>query len=132
VITEALISLGAGRGQDVFIQVASRASSEVDANYFQQVAQLIEKYNQSEHPVQKIMRSGRTVSFQDSEGNWVFPVPFDYCLWTEPVRERASTLFAGRASDQKLLIYTTGGLSDQAKENCRNLKIDLVDQISLQ
>jgi hypothetical protein len=132
VITDALVSLGPDHGQDVFLKVASQAASEVDANYFQQVAQLIEKYNQSEHSVQKIMRSGRTVSFEDSEGTWVFPVPFDYCLWTQDVHERATKIFNQRKPDQAVLVYSNGGLSDVARQSCQRDKVDVSARVSLE
>jgi len=131
-ITEALIALGPEHGQDVFLQVAARASSEVDANYFQQVAQLIEKYNQTVSPVQTIMRSGRTVSFYDAKGEWVLPVPFDYCLWTESVHERAQALLAKRTNHEPLILYTTGGLSDQARAACAQDQIRVMDHVSLE
>jgi hypothetical protein len=132
VIADALVSLGPDHGQDVFLAVASRATSEVDANYFQQVAQLIEKYNKSEHAVQKIMRSGKTVSFVDANGTWVFPVPFDYCLWTQSVHERAVRLFNQRQPQQAVLVYTTGGLSDGAQQGCQSDKVDVTSRVSIQ
>ena len=72
-ITEALYSLGPDHGQDAFLQAAARATNEVDANYFQQVAQLIAQYNKDESRVQQIVRTGRSVSFHDANGAWVLP-----------------------------------------------------------
>jgi len=118
VITEALVSLGPDCGQDVFLKVAQRASSEVDADYFQQAAQLIELYNQSRARVRHIIHSGNTVSFLDANGNWVFPVPFDYALWTENVHQRSQHAFAARASGQPILLYTTGQLSPATQAAC--------------
>jgi len=130
-IAVALVSLGPDHGQDVFLQVASNASSEVDANYFQGVAQLIQKYNQSENPVQKIMPTGKTVSFYDAKGNWVIPVPIDYCLWTSSVSQRANNIIAQRKTGQPLIIYTSGGLSDQARAACEKDKIKILERVSL-
>ena len=130
-ITEALISLGEGHGQETFLEVASRATSEVDANYFQAVAELIQKYNKDERPAGTIVRAGRTVAFQDAVGNWVFPVPFDYSLWTEAVHNRATKVLDGH-SGHHTIIYTTGGLSDKAAESCDNLKLKVMDHVSVE
>jgi len=131
-ITETLVSLGAGHGQDVFLEVASRASSEVDANYFQAVAELIQKYNQSVHPVGTIIQSGRTVSFHDANGTWVFPVPMDYGLWTEDIHQRVQRLLQGRTAEEAVVIYTNGGLSDMAKTKCQDQKLDITEHVSLE
>lgn len=132
VITEALASLGPDHGQDIFLKTAARAGSEVDANYFQEMAQLIEKYNQSENPVQTLLRSGNTVSFIDSKGTWVFPVPFDYALWTATVHERATRAFAARKPGEPLLFYTTGRLSEAAKAACERDGAHIQEGVSLQ
>ncbi len=131
-ITEALISLGSGHGQDVFLQVASRATNEVDANYFQSVAQLMEKYNQSVTPVRTILRTGRTVSFYDANGNWVAPIPFDYCMWTQSVAERAHTVFSKRKPGERLIVYSTGLLSDQARAACARDNVQVIEGVSLE
>jgi hypothetical protein len=131
-ITEALISLGAGHGQDAFIQATARATTEIDANYFQQVAQLIEKYNQSECRVQTIVSTGRSVSFHDTNGAWVFPVPYDYCLWTSSVSSRANALFAQRQPGQRLIVYSTGIASPTARAACDNNHVKLIERVSLE
>jgi hypothetical protein len=117
-ITDALVSLGSGHGQEVFLNVLTRAASEVDANYFQQVAELMEQYNRSISPAQKIIRTGRTIAFTDGKGNWVFPVSFDYCLWTKDVHERAQRGLEDRDPRRPVVLYTTGNFSDLAAAEC--------------
>lgn len=125
-ITDALVSLGPGHGQEVFLDVLTRASNEVDANYFQQTAELIEQYNRSVARVGKIQRTGRTVSFYDAKGDWVIPVPFDYCLWTQDVRDRARRALAGREPGRTLILYTTGNFSSLAAAQCARDNISVM------
>ena len=67
-----------------------------------------------------------TVAFYDARGNWVFPVPIDYCLWTRDVRDRAQRALKDRDPRRLLILYTTGNFSAVAIAQCERDKINIV------
>ncbi len=90
----------------------------------------MEQYNRSVARVGKIERAGRTVAFTDSKGNWVFPVPFDFALWTKDIQARVQRAMKDRDPRRPVIIYTTGNISNAvaaqcARDNVRVMKTSL-------
>ncbi|HSI83805.1 MAG: hypothetical protein ACAI35_20395 [Candidatus Methylacidiphilales bacterium] len=125
VITECLADVGGKAGPSAFINSAAGAWNEADAQFFTEVAELLSAYHSKNGGIVKINPSDRLISFIDKKGRLVFPVPFDYGIYTERISIRLQNLSQMVKPGQEVVLYTTGQISALLKEKLKDTKVKI-------
>jgi hypothetical protein len=126
IITDALATIGVDPTQ--FLEKASRALTEEDANYFQSLAQVLARYHKTKTPLSSIRLESGRVCAMDSKGTLVIPLSCDYAIWNERAAGRVeafSQLAQSRSEIKGLALWVDGKVSERAAQELTNRKIDL-------
>jgi hypothetical protein len=130
IITEALAAIGLD--PTPFLQAASRALTEEDANYFQRLAQILARYHKTKTLLSSIQLEHDRVCAMDSNGTLVVPLSCDYAIWNEHAAGRIE-LFAqipqSRSETKGLALWVDGKVSERAAQELRKQKIDLATDV---
>lgn len=108
IIVEALQSLGAAGGREVFIAGAANAVSIEMGFFYRRQAELIASFNRKVAPVRGFVQIGGAPMLETGKGT-VSILPVDYLIWTLPLEG----LVAG-AGGQRGQIWITGRASPMA------------------
>jgi hypothetical protein len=131
VLVESLSGLDLARNRRAFIEVAVTAKSEADARFYQRVAELMLRYNDSVARVDKIVAFEGVVSGYTSEGKLVAPLAADYAVWSKPTAALVESFATakpdhGEVNDRKLLL--SGTVSPKARSEIEARGIEVVDR----
>lgn len=130
IITDALDAIGLD--PTLFLQAASRALTEEDANYFQRLAQILARYHKTKTPLSSIQLEHDRVCAMDSSGTLVVPLSCDYAIWNESAAGRVelfTKLPQSRSEIKGLALWVDGKVSEHAAEEFRKRKIDLATDV---
>ena len=130
IITDALDAIGLDPTR--FLQAASRALTEEDANYFQRLAQILARYHKTKTPLSSIQLEHDRVCAMDSSGTLVVPLSCDYAIWNEHAAGRIELfhqLPQSRSEIKGLALWVDGKVSERAAEELRKGKIDLATDV---
>jgi len=126
IITDALAGIGVDPSR--FLEIANRALTEEDANYFQGLAQVLARYHKTKAKLRSIGLENERVCAMDSNGTLVIPLSCDYAIWSEnaAARVEAFTQLPQSQSEIKgLALWVDGKVSERAAAELKNRKIDL-------
>jgi hypothetical protein len=130
IMTDALATIGLD--PTLFLQAASRALTEEDADYFQRLAQILARYHKAKTPLSSIRLEHDRVCAMDSNGTLVVPLSCDYAIWNEHAADRIelfTQLPQSRPEIKGLALWVDGKLSERAAQELRNRKIDLAADV---
>jgi len=82
------------RGREAFLEVASLADDEVEANFFTNTAQLLRGYQTTVAPIGQIRMNRRVAAATSANGRLVLALPIDYVMWTPALDRRSQELVA--------------------------------------
>ena len=126
IVTDALATIGVD--PTPFLEVACRALTEQDANYFQRLAQILARYHKTKTTLSSIRIESQRVCAMDSNGTLVVPLSCDYAIWNEHAAGRVeafSQLTQSRNEIKGLALWVDGKVSDRAAQELKNRKIEL-------
>jgi len=119
VITAALADLKGARGRDVFLQAILSAKDEVGANFFMNMAQTLQGYNETVSPIEDIaLVNGLTVA-RAKNGRALIPFPLDRGVWSERGSRILSHLkqtYEATGFQGKFDFWVTGTVSPLARQ----------------
>jgi hypothetical protein len=130
IVTDALATIGLD--PTLFLQAASRALTEEDANYFQRLAQILARYHTAKTPLSALQLEHDRICAMDSNGTLVVPLSCDYAIWNEPAASRVelfTQLPQSRSEIKGLALWVDGKVSERAAQELKNRKIDLATDV---
>jgi len=130
IITDALAGIGVDPSR--FLEMANRALTEQDANYFQGLAQVLARYHKTKAKLTSIGLENERVCAMDANGTLVIPLSCDYAIWSEnaAARVEAFTQLPQSQSEIKgLALWVDGKVSERAAKELKNRKIDVATDV---
>jgi hypothetical protein len=130
IITDALATISVDPTQ--FLERATKALTEQDANYFQSLAQVLARYHKTKTPLSAIRSESGRVCAMDSSGILVVPLSCDYAIWSENAAGRVtdfSQLQQTRSEIKGLALWVDGKVSDRAAQELKNRNIDVATEV---
>jgi len=119
VIAAALADLKGARGRDVFLQAILSAQDEVGADFFMNMAQILQGYNETVSPIEDIaLVNGLTVARAKS-GRALIPFPLDRGVWSKRGSKIVSQLkqtYEANGFQGKFDFWVTGTVSPLARQ----------------
>ena len=119
-------------GKEQFIRLAIKATSELDAFTFQQFAELLAGFHQTQTPIAKILaHKGIPVGYtQDRE--LVMIIPADITRWspfTEKTFREFGSIMPTETPAQRKIFWTTGRTTEKTRKNLALLDIYIKDEV---
>jgi hypothetical protein len=130
IVVDALATVGVDPSR--FLEVANRALTEQDANYFQSLAQILARYHKTKAKLVSIALENERVSAMDANGTLVIPLSCDYAIWSENAAARVelfTQLPQSRSEIKGLALWVDGKVSERAAQELKNRKIDLATDV---
>jgi hypothetical protein len=103
-------------GLDAFLNVATEAQDETQANLYTAMAQLLRGYHQTVSPLTAIVGLNRITVAQTKGGQGFLPLPVDRLLWTDRVDRVSDQLKATNTGTGKVDLWLTGTVSPRARQ----------------
>ncbi len=132
VITAALADLKGARGREVFLQAILSAQDEVGANFFMNMAQTLQGYNETVSPIEDIaLVNGLTVARARS-GRALIPFPLDRGVWSERGSKIVSHLkqtYEATGFQGKFDFWVTGTVTPRARQGLAGLGIAVTENV---
>jgi len=130
IITDALAGIDVDPGR--FLEMANRALTEQDANYFQALAQILARYHKTKAKLISIGLENDRICAMDANGTLVIPLSCDYAIWSEnaAARVEAFTQLPQTQGEIKgLALWVDGKVSERAAKELKNRKIDVATDV---
>ncbi len=131
IIVHALAEMEGVKGREQFIKQASFAENEVDAFFFQRVAEMMYGYHIHVKPITEIIPVRSIVAAYTAEKNIVVTLPVDNMYWTEALAIGSDAILAMIDVDlpfKQKELWTTGKISPIARKELENKGIVVKDQ----
>ncbi|MFO1057317.1 MAG: hypothetical protein U1E53_10160 [Dongiaceae bacterium] len=131
----ALAAMQRTAGRGAMLEVALDAPDETMAIFYQQMAELLNDYDQRIAPITRIARYGRLVVAYEQSGKAVILAPLDWVIWNEraaaAARAIAEAWHLKRGSDT-LSLWITGTASRRFRAEAEALGIGVREQVGRQ
>jgi len=132
VIVEALNQLKGAKGRGSFLKLATSANDEETANFFQNMAELLQGYHLSVSPIVQIRIISGVVLAKTRQANVLMPFPLDHGVWTEdPDRIWTDVVAQYNASGMKgqLELWVTGTVSSKTRQALEKMGIRVNENV---
>ena len=119
-------------GRAALIEVALDAPDEEWALFYQQMAELLDGYNDRTAPIVSLERFNRLVLARDQNGKALVIAPIDYLIWNERAAsalEKVAKLLQLRPGENKCELWITGTASPLFKKEAEFSDILVEDRI---
>ncbi len=131
IIVACLEKLSGAQGRNKFINFALSASDEETANFFQNMAEMLETYNRTVSPIREINVPGVLVA-RAANGTALVPFPLDYGVWSpraERVVKKTLAARTGRAKPASIELWVSGAMSPLASNRLEAQGIRVVENV---
>ena len=132
VIAAALADLKGARGRDVFLQAILSAQDEVGANFFMNMAQILQGYNETVSPIEDIaLVNGLTVA-RAKNGRALIPFPLDRGVWSErgsKIVSHLKQIYEAAGFKGKFDFWVTGTVTPRARQGLAALGIAVTENV---
>jgi hypothetical protein len=126
-----LAALDLVENRAAFVEVATRANSELDARNYARAAELLREYHEEVAPLARIATLHDTVIGLTVDGRVVAPLALDYAVWTRPAHAFANRLKRSGLSDGSEIagreIIVTGSFSTKARAKIEHRGISVTE-----
>jgi hypothetical protein len=132
VIVASLMKLEDVKGRDVYLQYASTASDEEQANFMMQIAEMMRGFHEKVSPLKEISMNSDFVTASAANNSVLFPLSIDYGIWTESAEKILGNMVSASASsaDEKIFeLWVTGTISPLARKNLEALGIKAMERV---
>jgi hypothetical protein len=129
VLVHALHTLGGAKGREHVLKVALGAESEVQALYFQQLAEMLAGYHRERSPIAEILPFRNLVAARAKNGHLVALVPLDDGRWIRGIARALRTLTANPPGGQPkgFELVVTGSVSEQVQQQAKGMGIQVTE-----
>jgi len=131
IIVTCLGKLTGARGRDNFIRFALSANDEETANFFQNMAEMLEAYQVTVSPIREINWPGVLVA-RAANGAAFVPFPLDYGVWSlraEQVVKKTLAARPGRPKPAGIELWVSGAMSPLARSQLEAQGIKVVENV---
>jgi hypothetical protein len=133
ILLTALDAMSGTTGRAALIQVSLQAPNEQWALFYQQMAELLDGYNDRVARIVSIQAFNRLVLARDQTGKMIFIAPIDYMIWNERVAYVTEWMVKElqlRPGEDKLELWITGSASPLFKKEAEARGIRVKDHVS--
>ncbi len=135
ILVAALAAMANTTGRESVLQVALEAPDEATAIFYQQLAELLNGYDERVAHIISLQQFNRLVIAHDSNATAVIIAPLDYVIWNERAAaaagEFASTLRL-QPGTKKIQLWITGTASSHSRAEAQALGIEIKEGVSKQ
>jgi hypothetical protein len=125
-ITSSLVSLKNAKNRETLLNHFSlRTRSYNDANVNQVAAAMIAGYNRKQSPITEVRTFENVALFRNEKGAYVVAYPVDNFYWTTRTEAKTKKVTAAMPSDGKKELWISGGFSELASRNLKQLGWEL-------
>jgi len=130
IIVSCLEKLRGAQGRNNFISFALAANDEETANFFQNMAEILETYNRTVSPIREINLPGVLVA-RTADGSALVPFPLDYGVWSPRAEQVVKKTLArqGRSRPNRIELWVCGAMSPLARSRLEAQGIRVVEQV---
>src|SRR5262249_20231963 len=135
VLLAALSGVDSAKGRGSLIQVALDAPNEETALYYQQVAELLDGYDERVARISRIVRFNRQVIAYDRNGKAVLLAPVDYVIWNAQLSAAAQKIAKSmqlKPGDSRFEVWIAGTASPRFKTEAAALGIVVKERVTTQ
>ena len=135
ILISALAAMPETKGKDNLLTVALDSPDEVTAIFYQQMAELLNGYDDRVARITRIERSNRLVLARDVKGKAIILAPVDYVIWNELVAARATEIARSMhltSGSDRFELWITGTASARAKAEAAALGILIKENVAQQ
>ncbi len=135
IIVNSLGALKDAKRRNVFFRMALYAESEEDANYFQNMAEILHVYNQKVSPITDLSKVSFLLVARARNGTTMIPAPIDQGMWREPIDRVSQELVAqhpSSGSNGKIEIWVGGTVSPLARLQLKERGIKVTENVDMQ
>jgi hypothetical protein len=129
IVVDALANIGVDPSR--FLEMANRALTEQDVNYFQSLAQILARYHKTKAKLLSIGLENERVCAMDANGTLAIPLSCDYAIWSENAAARVEAfaqLPQSRSEIKGLALWVDGKVSERAVLELKKRKIDVTTE----
>ncbi|MCP5057861.1 MAG: hypothetical protein GY937_14240 [bacterium] len=129
VLVYALATLKGVKGREHVLTLALGADSEVQALYFQQLAEMLAGYHRERSPILEIVPFRNLVVARAQNGHVVALVPLDEGRWTRGASRALRTLSANPpgGTPKGIELVVTGTLSAKLRQHAKGIGLDVTE-----
>ena len=135
ILISSLAAMPGTTGKENLLKVAIDAPDEVTAIFYQEVAELLNGYDDRVARITRIEQSNRLVVARDVTGKAVVLAPLDYVIWNEQVASRAAEIARSMHLEpgrDRFELWITGTASARAKTETAALGIRIKEGVAQQ
>jgi len=132
IIVNSLEALQGTKGVELFFQIAIYADDEESANFFQNKAEMLRGYHQTEAPIRELRLMSDFLMAKDKNGTMVIAQPLDRGVWRKPIDQLTRELMAmqpTQGSAGNMTIWLTGTASPLALQKFKARGITVVQNV---
>lgn len=135
ILVAALAALDGAKGRKNLIEVALEAPNEEMALFYQQVAELLDGYDERVARITRLERFNRQVVAYDRNGKAVLLAPLDYIIWNEQVAAAARKIAKSmqlKPGSGRFELWIAGTASPRFKTEAAALGITVRERVTAQ
>ena len=132
VIAAALTDLTKAKGRAEFVEAILAAQDEVAANFYMNMAQTLQGYNETASPITDISIVGGFVVARASNGSALIPFPLDHGVWrkrAEGILRHLKQTYEAKGFRGKYELWVAGTVSPRARQGLGDLKIEVTENV---
>ena len=134
IIVESLAQLNGAKNRARFIKYILVAKDEVDANFFQQMAEIMRGYHDTAGQLVDIQVVGGLLAAQSASGPALVPFPLDYGIWTRQPERLFDFLKANYrhpAFNGQIQVWISGKASAMTKRELAKRNIVVTEDVDV-
>ena len=131
-LVDSLHRLGGATGRDAYLNAATVAADEVEANFFVNMAQILRGYHEKQSPITGITMVGPLTVAQTKAGAAMIPFALDYGVWTanaDKLSQELKTKYRAPGFNGGFELWVTGTVSARGKRELQARGFTVVEQV---
>ncbi len=132
IITASLADLAEAKGRDTFLEAILVVDDEVAANFYMNVAQTLQAYNENISPVEKIAVVDGLFVAEARSGAALIPFALDHGVWSaraEQVIGHLKKSYEGQGFSGRYDFWVTGTVSPLARKQLGRLGFTVTENV---
>jgi hypothetical protein len=135
ILISALAAMQATAGRSAMLEVALDASDETTAILYQQMAEMLNAYDERIAPIVRIARYNHVIVAYEQSGKAVVLAPLDRVIWDERAARAATEIAEAwhlKAGGDQLELWITGTVSPRFRREAESLGIGVKEEVGRQ
>jgi hypothetical protein len=131
-LVDSLHRLGGATGRDAYLNAATVAADEVEANFFVNMAQILRGYHEKQSPITGITMVGPLTVAQTKAGAALIPFALDHGVWTanaDKLSQGLKTSYRAPGFNGTFELWVSGTVSAKGKRELQARGFTVVEQV---